>query len=190
MTEEKDIKQCLAWIKENAADALLEEFASPGINKAGILPIYKQKVLLIKPKEKKKHLGAVPWQLIKGTRMFQSKDKWQDYDDLSRPPEAKTLEPLLCTALREGIEEAGLILKNIAFVGLLGDHAYQSTTTGKEKIMQLFAVGIEDKKAFHWPDKKHPVTDVMEWFDAGNLPSDTREDAVAVIQQLTAEWQD
>lgn len=182
MSVASDIKQCMQWIEAHVPDALAEDQQYTEVNKAGIVPLYGDEqvyVLLIKPHAKKKHLGDPPWQLIKGTRMVETAKGWIDYarENNVNP---KKLEPLLCTALREGMEEAGLQLDNISGIGGLGEHRYTSLSNGKEKVMHLYALLVKDKDAFDWPDKKHPVTDSMKWFNINSLPDDIRPDVALV----------
>ena len=193
MSAQKDIKKCMEWIEQYVPEALAPEQLYPDINKAGIVPLYgdvDMHMLLIKPWAKKKHLGPPPWQLIKGTRMIHRAGDWEDYDKGDSVGKKDELEPLLCTALREGMEEAGLILENIGGIGSFGEHCYKSLSSGKEKKMHLYALLINEKKGFHWPDEEHPVTESMKWFDINKLPDNTREDAremVGVLKDKLAE---
>ena len=182
---EEDITSCMEWIEHYVPAALKPEHVEPEVNKAGIIPLYKKKMLLIKPWAKKKHLGPPPWQLIKGTRMYRSSFGFKDYKKASDIESEQQLEPLLCTALREGMEEAGLKLENIDGIAPLGTHSYRSISTGKEKFMALYALEMKSKTNFDWPDAHHPVTEEMEWFNPNKLSDDVREDAADIIKQVT-----
>ena len=187
MSAKKDIDQCIKWIERHVPEALEDKQLFADINKAGIVPLYESNqthMLLIKPWAKKKNLGPPPWQIIKGTRMIHRQGSWEDYGKSDDVNDGEILEPLLCTALREGMEEAGLRLDNISAIGLLGEHRYASLSTGKEKVMHLYALLVHNKNDFDWPNKAHPVTEAMKWFNINKLPDNTREDAVAMVADL------
>lgn len=182
-----DTPTCLEWLSANLPDALADAKPKKHINKAGIVPLVEDKtvqILLIKPRPKKKDLGPPSWQLVKGTRMVQTDSGWQDFKPIDKRVDESLLEPMLCAALREGIEEAGLQLDNIASLGSLGVFDFISATNGDKKSMELFALLIKDKQAFDWPGENHAHTIDVKWFDIHNLPDDMRPDAKVIVEQI------
>lgn len=182
-----DTDICLKWLEMNLPDALADAEPRKHINKAGIVPLIEEnciQIMLIKPRPKKKDLGPPSWQLIKGTRMVRTSTGWEDFKPIDKKVNETLLEPLLCAALREGMEEAGLMLENIASLGSLGVYDFKSATTGDKKSMELFALLMKDKDSFYWPDENHKYTIDLKWFDLHNLPEDIRPDALDIILDI------
>ncbi|MEI6730930.1 MAG: hypothetical protein WCL30_06685, partial [Pseudomonadota bacterium] len=89
----------------------------PQVIKVGILPFFIEngvtKFKLMKPVSEDKRLGEPRFQIAKGTRRINVSGKWCDMrdDDLVYADESFH-EPLIDTALREGMEEIGLKASN------------------------------------------------------------------------------
>ncbi len=125
--------------------------APESFTKAGVLPFIREKnsfrFYFMKPAGKVPELGEPLFQLCKGTRMQLIKDVgWRDIKEFSTLTGEK--ETLLETALREGIEELGLVLPNIETLFDLGGFEFTSATTGKNKYMWLFAAEMKNPGDF------------------------------------------
>lgn len=118
-------------------------------HKAGIIPFRDiggvRHYVVMKPVAKRLDLGEPEFQLCKGTRMYFEDGTWQD---MKKPVLHEQMEPLVETALREGIEELGIILDNIDSIIDVGPYTFTSATTGKEKTSWMFAASIKDTEAF------------------------------------------
>jgi len=177
------------WVKQYAPFGL-DEALHADINKAGVVFTFQHEhsleTLLIKPQPKKRDsLGMPPWQIIKGTRMINLKGgKLKDYHPNDKDYKKGDLEPLLVTALREGIEESGLKLENIDSVEPAGLYYFRSASTKEKKSMILYTVTIKDKFHFDWPTPEHPDTAHMQWFSVSHLPEDIRADAKKIIKKM------
>ena len=70
--------------------------------------------------------------------------------------------PHMC-ALREGMEELGLRLDNIASIKDMKTMQYISETSGKPMPIDVLAIEVKDKQAFDEPCKKHGKTEAVGW---------------------------
>ena len=123
-------------------------------NKAGIIPFirgsHKLSYYMMKPHARHADLPPPEFQICKGTRMQQLPDEtWQD---VRTGPMGENPEALAVTALREGIEEIGLIPANIATLYDIGGFDFSSAATGKTRCMWLFAAGMKSATDFIRPD--------------------------------------
>jgi hypothetical protein len=177
------IRACMQWVEQHQPDAL-KMMAHANINKAGILPVIGQEVMLMKPVAEHKHLKPPAWQIAKGTRMVQINGSWRDMRKSETLPAHAQLEPLVCTALREGIEEIGLKLENIQSLEDIGVRAFRSVSTGKEKHMQLFVCHIRQRGDFLDALSIAPTTAEIGWFPLNHLPDDIRSDNVGILQSI------
>lgn len=185
MNAAKIIAECLQWLQMHQPALAQIEFPLY-LNKAGIVPYHAEShaVLLMKPVARHKHLTPPGWQVAKGTRMVRKKNQWQDVTkSLVRDPESQ-IEPLACTALREGIEEVGLKLENIEDLKDLGAHTFYSSSTGKQKQMALFLCMVRNRNDFLEHGKIAASTAETGWFLLSQLPSDMRQDNLALMEAV------
>lgn len=118
---------------------------APSTRKAGIIPFLPNplRYQVMVPVASKPDLGLPDFQLCKGTRMMKKDGRWVDMrgdvpDDVRR-------EPLAHTALREGIEELGIILDNIKRSFPLGEFRFISATSRTEVTLWLMAAEMKDE---------------------------------------------
>jgi len=119
------------------------------VSKAGIVPYIEQNgmrlYMAMKPVAKRPDLGEPEFQLCKGTRMFFDGEAWVD---MRGGACSDTLEPLAETALREGIEELGLRLRNITSLQDAGCHYFTSASSGKPIISWMFLAKLRSADDF------------------------------------------
>lgn len=121
----------------------------PHITKAGIVPFLRAplRYYVMTPVAAKPDLGLPDFQICKGTRMFRGDSGvWQDMR--GHVPEGVNLEPLPVTSLREGMEELGLKLSNIARLLPLGEYRFTSATNRQEVKLWLCAAELKSADDF------------------------------------------
>lgn len=144
------LSQIQAFLENNSVESLVYTPESLAIyNKAGIIPFIviggERRYCVMKPISKQPELGDPEFQLCKGTRMFFAGGVWQD---MKQPLEHDEMESLEFTALREGVEELGLMIDNIKSLYDMGPFGFTSATTGKQKASWMFAAEIIDESTF------------------------------------------
>jgi hypothetical protein len=186
MPHSEIITACIQWVEQHQPDAL-KMMMRADISKAGIIPFIAstQQIMLMKPVAEHKHLSPPSWQIAKGTRMVQINGTWRDMRKNESLPAHAQLEPLVCTALREGIEEVGLKLENIKSMIDVGVHSFRSVISGTEKQLQLFLCQIRNPDDFLAKSSIATTTADTGWFSLNNLPEDMRSDNVNIIQSIT-----
>lgn len=112
-------------------------------NKAGVVPFVRGggaiRYYFMKPVAKNPDKARPDFQICKGTRMgLHAARGWIDLKD--NKEHAGEREPLIVTALREGIEELGLKLDAVGAVFDVGPYRFSSERTGNSKRMWLFAL--------------------------------------------------
>jgi hypothetical protein len=156
--------------------------------KAGLVPFITARdplFYVMKPLTKHPDLGAPPFQLCKGTRQYYHHGQWRDMRGGWEEDGQK--EELIETALREGIEELGLVLGNIRQLIDMGAHAFTSASTGTKKHMWLFAVEVKS------PDRFLPDADVAnttserKWIGAAEFSVVGRLDHRYVLTKMAGE---
>lgn len=164
------------------------------INKAGIVPFVRCAMdeiqfYLMSPRASEKYSMPSKLQICKGTREYKksikSKTVWIDYgakDIGGIAPE--NLEPLLVTALREGIEEVGLRTSNLSQIYEHGLVKFKSETTGEPKKLWLYLAEIKDKTAFDFPDKQHANTGDRRWVSLNADRELIREDYQEILENI------
>lgn len=185
MDVDKDIAACMDWLNAHHADLAAVE--SPILlNKSGLVPYHTEtgEVLLMKPVAKHKDLNPPGWQIAKGTRMMQHGNHWHDMKKPSADFDAEKAEPLACTALREGIEEAGLKLQNVKSLKDCGTQTFYSASSGNQKQMAVFLCYVKNKNDFHGAHKIAATTAETAWFPLNSLPSDVRQDNIAILELI------
>lgn len=152
--------------------------------KSGVVPFLRapMRYYLMKPRARIPELEAPPFQLCKGTRMYFAPGiGWRDMQDAA-PRE--NMETLAETALREGIEELGLKLENIARVIDMGPYDFSSATTGKPKRMWLFAAEMKSADDF-LPERDVALTTAARgWLTLAEFAVAGREDHRYILQDM------
>jgi hypothetical protein len=150
------------------------------VTKAGLLPVRREgdalSFYLMQPRGDKPQLGPPPFQLCKGTRMALRDGQWHDLRDEGEA--ADDAEPLVVTALREGIEEIGLKLENVTALYDLGFHDFASASSGRRKGLWLFAATVRDAADFLPPDA---ATADCRWFTPAQYAAAGRPDHAAIM---------
>ena len=161
--------------------------------KAGIIPVMRKErslhYFVMKPVAKHRHLDAPLFQLCKGTRMHRVPGKgWMDMPD--GEAQGRTVETLEQTALREGMEELGLIPENIRTLFDVGPYRFSSSVSGKERNMWLFAAEIISVDDF-LPDEDIAETTaargwmhVRQFMEGSGQTPPGREDHVPIIGDI------
>ncbi|MDG1286718.1 MAG: hypothetical protein P8P30_04040 [Rickettsiales bacterium] len=164
------------------------------VHKAGVVP-YRLgengiEYYLFKPSEMMPEMGDPGFQICKGTREIKNPEtgEWEDYHSSTKLKEygPENLEPLIVTALREGIEEIGLPLEEIVEVTEWGQAAFASASTGELKTMWLYPVGVYPDCPFDEPSAEHANTVAREWFDPQNRAQveKIRPDHLKIIREI------
>lgn len=193
MTKEEMRQQAELCAKYHKADKLRDLFyensRKPGIFKAGVIPydICDGRVVyyLMKPEAIRPELGDPGYQIGKGTREIYLDGEWQNYDPRKHKSKAtaKTVESLYVNAIREGIEELGLVAQNILSVQEWGAVDFKSELSGMTKTMWLFLCEVDDGENFVQPDETHGNTQHRGWFSLGEeSDSQIRPDHLAVLK--------
>jgi hypothetical protein len=153
--------------------------------KAGIIPYLPgshKRYYVMKPVASKPDLGLPEFQLCKGTRMYKAASGWADMRGAI--PDHSILEPLAATALREGIEELGLVLSNIVGLKSLGEYSFQSATSSKPKTMFLFAAGMKNEYDFLASSAVAATTAERAWLTLEEFKKLGRPDHYHVLSQI------
>ncbi len=159
----------------------LKDFASadaPEIRKAGIVPFLRAplRYYVMTPTATKPELGLPEFQLCKGTRMYQAHGAWHDMK--GQVPEDVPLEDLAATALREGIEELGLKLANIAELVTLGEYKFTSATSRQDIVLWMLAAEMKNADDFVAP---HTSTAACAWMTLAEFKKQGRPDHAHIL---------
>lgn len=136
----------------------------------------------MKPRSTAPELGIPPFQVCKGTRMHRVPGV--GWCDMRQGMHAADMETLIETALREGIEELGLELENIAGIYDMGAFGFSSATTGKPKQMWLFAAEMMDENDFLHDREVALTTEDRRWFTAQEFAAHGREDHRYILKEM------
>lgn len=183
----KDIHALIrAFLQQQRVIALegLPSLPPESFSKAGVVPFIRENgsfsFYFMKPAGKVPALGDPSFQLCKGTRMqFIKGSGWRDIKEFSTLTGEK--ETLSETALREGMEELGLVLENIENLFDLGGFEFVSATTKKSKYMWLFAAEIKNPMNFT------PVassTAECKWLGKDDFDEQGREDHRYIVNDV------
>jgi hypothetical protein len=178
------------FLQQNSVISLVgnpDGFSPDSYLKAGVVPFIRHeggyRFYVMKPQGRIPALGHPPFQLCKGTRMqLTPNGGWQDMRENSDEDTIK--ETLVQTALREGIEELGLKLPNIAGLYDLGPYEFASATTGKSKRMWLFAAKIVDSNDMLPDEAVVETTDERQWLSANEFAVVGREDHRYILDDM------
>ncbi len=165
--------------------------------KCGVLPYRKIhgeiQYYLYKPIASHPDLNAPKFQIAKGTREIKDAEsnQWSDYKQLSQIKSNSELEPVLVTALREGIEEIGLPLGSIIRASDWGPVDFTSASKGTVKSMWLFPLEMSADCVFGQPDVQHASTHAREWLSLSKSADyrQIRSDHLEVIQKIDKKLQ-
>jgi len=158
---------------------------APEIRKAGIIPFMPGKpprYYVMTPVAAKPDLGLPDFQICKGTRMWKTESTWQDMRGVV--PEDAELESLAATALREGIEEVGLKLENIARMAPLGEYHFTSATNRKEVNLWLFAAEMKYEDNFLPQSAIAATTESCAWLTLEEFKKQGRPDHAHILSLI------
>lgn len=170
MTSER--AQIQAFLGDYSCDTL------PEIRKAGIVPFMRapMRYYVMTPIAAKPELGLPEFQLCKGTRMYHHEGTWRDMK--GAVPEGVELEALPATALREGMEELGLKLSNIAMLHALGEYRFTSATSRTEITLWMLAAEMKNANDFTTP---HASTASCAWMTLAEFQKQGRPDHAHIL---------
>lgn len=158
------------------------------IIKAGVVPFTRgndYRYFMMKPVAKRPGLGAPAFQICKGTRMRRATGHgWIDMRDDT--PATGEKETLAVTALREGIEELGLILGNIRQIIDVGPYDFSSAKTGKSRQMWLFALEMLSETDVLPMSGVAPTTAERGWLSLEQFSVVGREDHRYILDDIAA----
>lgn len=172
-----------AFIEKASVISLCAAPKADVFNKAGVVPHMQKEQGLVyyvmKPSAKRPDLPPPQFQLCKGTRMAQGEDgKWRDIKEGGLIAHA---EPLVQTALREGMEEVGLVLENIIALYDVGVHGFASATTGQKKEAWFFTAQMSNNADFTKPDAS---TEECAWMTLDEFAIAGRPDHHYILSQI------
>lgn len=177
------------FLQQQSVVSLVSQPAPPeGCRKAGVVPYMREgglRYYVMKPRGDRPELGAPTFQLGKGTRMYLVPGVgWRDLrEDNAAAPEKESMAE---TALREGIEELGLKLSNIAALVDLGPYNFTSAATGKEKQMWLFAAEMKDEDDFAAERDVAITTRERSWVSEAEFAVVGRKDHHYILRDIEA----
>ena len=153
--------------------------------KAGLIPYLRlgEEFLyyVMKPAAKRPDLPPPEFQLCKGTRMSNASGQWADIKEGAVIDAGA--EPLAQTALREGMEEIGLVLENIVQLYEIGAFDFASASTGKNKTAWFFAAQVAEQGRFTQPDA---TTAECKWMTLLEFAIAGRADHHYILSQIDA----
>lgn len=179
-----------AFLQEKPPVSLVGDpdgFTPRSYNKAGVVPFIRHeggyRFYVMKPHFTMPELGAPPFQICKGTRMhYIPGSGWKDVRN-DEELRAKH-ETLAHTALREGVEELGLKLGNIAALYDLGPYQFTSATTGNAKRMWLFAARILDSSDMLPDSDVDASTGERQWLSPSEFSVVGRSDHCYILDDM------
>ena len=154
-------------------------------NKAGTVPYIsgsQKRFLVMKPVAKHAHLPPPQYQLCKGTRMHKLETGWHDLADGQLP--TGTPETLLATALREGVEELGLIPEAIKALYDVGPYAFASAKSQTPRYMWLFASELPLETALLPMLEVAGTTAERRWMTLEEFAQEGRDDHIAILSDI------
>jgi hypothetical protein len=135
----------------------------------------------MKPVSKQPELGEPEFQLCKGTRMFYENGVWQD---MKTTAEKDEMEDLSYTALREGVEELGLVIESIASLYDMGPFGFTSATSGKKKASWMFVAKMHDNAEWLPLSVIAETTAARETVTLAEFKKIGRPDHVFILEQI------
>ncbi len=204
MTIHSEIKNFLnnnQLIKAEESFSTTQKF----INKAGIVPFMRSplRYCVMKPCAARPELGIPEFQICKGTRMFYRGNSWQDIKGKYKADELKAeglkaeellagqsiveelpIEELPVTALREGIEELGLILENIKNIMPLGIYSFTSASQHRNIDLWLLAAEMKEENQFLPLAEIKSVTAERKWMTLAEFRKHGRADHAHILNLI------
>ena len=188
----KDHQSIAAWLENMSAHALPEITpAEPALNKSGVLPFVptgsdpaQWRFLLMRPQAEHPELPPPLLQICKGTRMGLRKGKWRDISKQAKAEEYESIEPLLYTALREGIEELGLMLEGITSLVDAGTVNFLSSRSGKPKPLYLYLAEMQHEEALLPMEEVEPSTAERRWLSLEEFYQQGRQDHAEIVHKV------
>lgn len=171
----------------------LPSLPGPGglLNKAGLLPFVRAGVdrrnwrfLTMRPRGEHPELGPPPLQICKGTRMGKTGGKWRDLPKSADVAHYSEIESLPCTALREGIEELGVILEAMHPLYDCGPATFTSAKSGDAKYMHLLLAEMQDEQALLPMEQVDATTSERRWVNLEEFSHAGRADHLAIVTRL------
>ncbi len=159
------------------------------LNKAGLLPFVEdaqgsRRFLFMRPRAEHPELEPPRLQICKGTRMGKKTKGWCDVGKNASPGQYTEIEPLVVTALREGIEELGVILSNINEITDAGVVSFTSSRTNAVKPLALFLARMESIDRLLPMEKVESSTVERRWLSAEEFALKGRPDHWRIVQEL------
>lgn len=159
------------------------------LSKAGVLPFIREgnsiMFFLMRPVPQRPDLGPPEFQIAKGTRRIREGGQWCDITSRHMPlKDLSRVEDLLTTAVREGQEELGLRVDNIARLYKGRVFAFRSATTGKAKQMLVHAVEVLDRDQFDEPNMEAGSRPECRWLSPEACRMQAREDHYVIVDEF------
>jgi len=177
-----------AFLQQQTIKSLIDRPSLPpeSYTKAGVVPFIREngdfRFYVMKPSGKIPELGEPLFQIGKGTRQHYVKNAWRDIKEFSTITGEK--ETLAQTALRESVEELGIVFSNIAALFDMGGFEFSSATTGRAKHMWLFAAEVKNTEDFLSDAETAPTTGARKWLLASEFAVAGREDHRYIVEEI------
>ncbi len=184
----------MQWLEAHPTLPLCTMPAPEGLlNKAGLLPFVRAGVdrrnwrfLTMRPRGEHPELGPPPLQICKGTRMGKTGGKWRDLPKSADVSHYSEIESLPCTAMREGIEELGVMLEAMHPLYDAGPVTFTSAKSGDAKYMHLLLAEMQDEQALLPMEQVDATTAERRWVDLSGFAQVGRADHFIIIERLLA----
>ena len=183
--------QIQAFLARNAVNTSLSkpaELSDGAYNKAGVIPYIAGKNMrfcMMKPIPTRPGLGAPAFQICKGTRMrYASGEGWKDMPSGVICDGIK--ETLVTTALREGVEELGLIPEKLGNILDVGAYNFSSSLSGSGKAMWLYAVQMQSEADLLPMNEVAQTTSDRGWLTLDEFMVVGREDHRYILSDIAA----
>lgn len=188
---------CREWVREHPIIPLpgIVPLDASRLWLAGVLPYRwdqgKLSCYLMRPVARKQGLPDPLFQIGKGTRMRLKEGYHRDWRDIRPgegplPNDPESVEILPVAALREAIEELGLVLDNVRSLFNAGQVVFASASSGEEKPMALFAALLHEPDYFGLPDEAHGKTAMCRWVRVPEDRAEIRGDHALIIDAVAA----
>jgi len=177
-----------AFLQQQTIRSLIDRPSLPpeSYTKAGVVPFICEngdfRFYVMKPSGKIPELGEPLFQIGKGTRQQYIKSSWRDIKEFSLATGEK--ETLAEAAIRESVEELGLVFSNIIALFDMGGFEFSSATTGRAKHMWLFAAEIKNAENFLSDAETAATTGARKWLLASEFAVAGRKDHRYIIEDI------
>ena len=140
--------------------------------------------MVMTPVANKPDMGLPEFQICKGTRMYHDGNQWRDMR--GNVPDGATLEALPHTAIREGIEELGIRVSNIARAQMLGEYRFTSATNRRDVSLWLLGAEMKNAEDFLPQEAVASVTHERRWMTLAEFNKEGRPDHAHILGQVEA----